>query len=58
MGNQFTILPIITKGGLATQRLAKFGPNRDRGCYSLSNLLSFPLGHGCNHGVEKPSCWG
>ncbi len=53
VGNQLPILPLVPERCLAAQGLAEFGADRHRSRHAFSDLLTLPLGHRRDHGVEE-----
>lgn len=53
---QLALLPLVAERGLAPQRLPHLGADRDGSGNARCDLFSLPLGHSCDHGVEKAAC--
>jgi hypothetical protein len=53
VNEKFLVLPLVAVGGLAAGRLASLGTDWDCGRDTLGDLLTLPLGHRRDHGVEE-----
>jgi hypothetical protein len=53
VGDEGVVFPLVSERRLAAQGFAKLGADRNRERHALGDLLSLPLGHRGDHGVEE-----